>query len=176
MARRKTEFRKGGYYHVYNRGTARQPIFQNDGNYLFLLKKMKYYSRLYKISFIAYVLMPNHFHYLIRQDREIPVSQFMQRVFNSYTKAYNKQQNRTGRLFEGPYKVKEVESEEYVIRLCRYIHQNPIKSGLEMNLGMWPYSNLNEWLDKRNGDLIDKRFRSCFFQSGVEYEQFLRCQ
>ena len=174
MAKREIEYKKGGFYHAFNRGTNRQPIFQNDGNYIFLLKKVKKYKRICQISLIAYVLMPNHFHFLIRQDGDIPVSRFMQRVFNSYTKAFNKQQNRSGSLFEGPYKAKEVKADDYVIGLCRYIHLNPINAGLEKDLGSWPYTNVLEWLDRRNGDLIDKEFRSAFFQSAEEYEQFLK--
>lgn len=176
MAKREIVFKSGGYYHIYNRGANRLPIFQNNGNYVFLLKRMKKYSRMFQISFIAYVLMPNHFHFLIRQDGDVPISNFMQRVFNSYTKAFNKQQNRKGSLFEGPYKVKEVDSDDYVLGLCRYIHLNPIKAGLETVIGIWPYSNVLEWLGKRNGDLMDKKFRTDFFSSYVEYEEFLKIE
>lgn len=91
----------GQYYHVYNRGCNREPIFANDGNYLFLLQRAKRFLADYSLSVIAYCLMPNHYHFLLRPGKDDALSRFIQRLFNSYTQAFNIQQGRRGTLFEG---------------------------------------------------------------------------
>ncbi len=120
----------GYYYHVYNRGCNRERLFVNDENYLFLLKRAKSYLSEYPLSVIAYCLMPNHYHFLCRPEEDDSLSRYIQRLFNSYTQAFNKQQGRSGTLFEGRYKSILVDTDEYVIHLCRYIHVNPVRAGL----------------------------------------------
>lgn len=78
---------------------------------------------------IAYCLMPNHYHFLVRQEGEYPGGLLPQRIFNGYTKAYNKLYEHSGTLFERRYQVKQVESESHLLHLCRYIHANPIRDG-----------------------------------------------
>jgi putative transposase len=134
MAKRKGEFLPDHYYHIYNRGANRQPIFFEEDNYLFLLKKVNIFSAKYQMTVIAYCLMPNHFHFLLKQDAEESVSKFMQAVFNSYSKAINLAYHRSGTLFQGPFKSVLIESNEYLLHLCRYIHRNPLDGGLVDNL------------------------------------------
>ena len=117
--------------------------------------------------------MPNHYHLLVRQESESPVSEFMQAIFNSYTKAYNKAFNRTGTLFEGPYKAVQVEEDPYLLHLCRYIHRNPLDAGLVKDPDEWPYSNYLEWVGKRAGSLVDLEFVRDFFPRPGEYSRFV---
>ena len=125
----------GHYYHTYNRGCNREPIFANDGNYRFLLRRAKLFLADYPLSVIAYCLMPNHYHFLLRPEDDEALSPFLQRLFNSYTQAFNKQQHRSGTLFEGRAKSVPVDSDQYVLYLCRYIHLNPVKAGLVADPG-----------------------------------------
>lgn len=83
MAKRKTVFLPGHYYHVYNRGANRQPIFREEANYLLLLRRMKQYLAQYEITLLVYCLLPNHYHFLLRQESERSVSDLMQAIFNS---------------------------------------------------------------------------------------------
>jgi hypothetical protein len=117
--------------------------------------------------------MPNHYHFLIRQDGVELISAFIQRTFNSYTKAFNKSYQRTGTLFEGPFKSIHVEMDNHLIHLCRYIHLNPLEAGLVTNLDDWPYSNYLEWVGKRAGTLYDVQFVQTYFANPDEYEQFV---
>ena len=94
--------------------------------------------------------MPNHYHFLLRQTGDYSVSEFMQSIFNAYTKAFNKMYKRTGTLFEGPFKAIEVLKEDHLLHLCRYIHRNPLEAGLVKNISDWPYSNYTEWTRKKN--------------------------
>ena len=60
------QFVQGGYYHLYNRGARRLSIFRDKRDYLFALGLMKEYCRKFSLAMIAYCLMPNHYHFLVR--------------------------------------------------------------------------------------------------------------
>lgn len=173
MKPRRPPYLKNHYYHFYNRGVNRAPIFQEHDNYLFVIKKIKSYLSEFNLSMIAYCLLPNHYHFLIRQDRENPAGILPQRVFNSYTKAYNKRYQRTGTLFEGPYKVVMVENFSQLLHICRYIHANPVKHGLVKKVDLWLYSNYLEWAGARKGGLVDRDFIAEYFHSPGIYEDFV---
>ena len=163
----------GGYYHVYNRGCNRQPIFVSDSNYLFLLRRAKLFLADYPLSIVAYCLMPNHYHFLLHPQEDEALSRFIQRLFNSYTQAFNRQQHRSGTLFEGRAKSILVDTDEYVLHLCRYIHLNPVRAGLVMHPGEWPYSNYLEWVERRGGSLVDRPFVQSYFPTAADYETFV---
>ncbi len=158
---------------MYNRGSNRQPIFRSAQNYQFLLKRVKLYASEQQISLIAYCLMPNHYHFVLRQDSQVSLSDFIQAVFNSYTKAFNKAYERTGTLFEGPFQALPVTKDEYLIHLCRYVHRNPVEAHLTNNLHDWPYSNYLEWIGQRNGTLVDREFVRSHFITSEAYIQFV---
>ena len=172
MPKRKTLFKRGHYYHIYNRSTI-PLLFREHENYIYLLKWLHHYSREFNISVIAYCLMPNHYHFLFRQDGEIGISILMQRLFNRYSKAYNKRYGRTGTLFEARFKAILVEDENYLLHLCRYIHGNPVKAGLVNKLEDWPYSNFLEWVNLRKGKLIDRHFVKKYFATPELYKSFV---
>jgi putative transposase len=166
-------WQKGLYYHIYNRGARQLTIFRETTNYLFAISKIKEYSQAKRISVIAYCLMPNHYHFLLRQDGEEPAGDLPQFVFNSYSKAYNKKYAHSGTLFEGRFRAKVVESSGHLLHLCRYIHGNPVKDGLVAEPGDWPYSNYLEWIGERPGLLVDRDFIKAQFSNSEEYKRFL---
>ncbi len=86
----------GRFYHVYNRGCNRERIFCTEENYEYLLSQIKKFLPDAATSVIAYCLMPNHYHMLLRPERDGAIGRFVQRLFNSYTQAFNRQQSRTG--------------------------------------------------------------------------------
>ena len=96
-----------------------------------------------------------------------------QRVFNSYTKAYNKRYGHSGTLFEGNYRVKPVDAEGYLFHLCRYIHANPVIHGLVDEVADWPYSNYPEWVGEREGTLVDGEFVRAHFPVAAQYRAFV---
>ena len=166
----------GQYYHVYNRGVIHQNIFANRENYLFLLGKIKKYLPNYNLTFIAYCLMPNHYHFLIRVNEDDRLSPFLQILFNSYTQAYNRQQDRTGTLFEGGAQYRLVDTTEYVLQLSRYIHLNPVSAGLVRQPEDWEFSNYSEWIGMRNGTLVDLNFVRDFYPDLKSYAAFVRSE
>ena len=149
-------FVQGSYYHIYNRGAGRQAIFREERNYLYLLRLLKKVTIEDHLKVIAYCLLPNHYHWLLRQDGEAPAGQVPARVFRSYSQAFNRAYGRSGTLFEGPYKALPVETDAYFVTLCAYIHLNPVHHGLVVSPEDWPYSNYLEWIGKRAGTLIDR--------------------
>jgi putative transposase len=149
MAKRNIVFKKSRYYHVYNRGANRNKIFFAKENYLFLLKKLKEYSKKFNFAVIAYCLMPNHYHFLLRQDGDDPLNISIGFLFNSYSKAINKKYNKSGTLFEGHFKCVEVDDEKYLLELCRYIHRNPVDDKVTENIEEWVFSNYLEWTGER---------------------------
>jgi len=163
----------GHYYHIYNRGARQVTIFREPDNYHFVLYRVKEYCQELNLSMIVYCLMPNHYHFLVRQNGENPAGLLPQRVFNSYTKAYNKRYKHSGTIFEGRYKAIPVEQEPYLKHLCRYIHLNPVKDGIVNHVEDWPYSNYAEWIGTRNGTLVDRDFIGTYFGVGEDYKKFV---
>lgn len=163
----------GQYYHVYNRGTNHQSIFVNDENYHFLLHRIKQFIPLYAIRIIAYSLMPNHYHFLVGVEQDGALSPFFQRLFNSYSQAFNRQQKRTGTLFEGRAKSILIDDSSYVYALVRYIHLNPVVAGIVDAPEDWRFSNYLEWIGVRNNELFESQFRESFFSSPDEYKRFV---
>jgi putative transposase len=173
MPYRRIQFAQGQYYHIYNRGSGRQPIFRENDNYVFALRLVKKYTSTFNISAMAYCLMPNHYHFLLRQDGMESAGLVPQRVFNSYTKAFNKRYGSSGTLFEGRYQAIHVDKDVYLLHLCRYIHANPVKHGLVSRLEEWPYSNYHEWIGTRDGTLVDLAFVQEHFPAMQTYSQFV---
>ena len=119
--------------------------------------------------------MPNHYHFLLSQEADYSISQFIQAIFNSYAKAFNKMYNRTGTLFEGTFKSIHVHSSEYLVHLCRYVHRNPIETKIPLvdELEQWEFSNYPEWIDVRNGTMVDRKFITDLFKDGKSYRKFV---
>jgi REP element-mobilizing transposase RayT len=166
-------WQKGTYYHIYNRGISKSPIFREESNYLFVLRKIKEVCRENQLSLIAYCLQPNHYHFCTRQDGDHPAGNLPQFVFNSYTKAYNKKYEHSGTLFEGRFRAKAIQNSAHLLHLCRYIHGNPVKDGLVADPADWTYSNYLEWIGERQGTLVDHAFIQEQFGSAGEYKKFL---
>ncbi len=173
MPYRQDIFASGQYYHIYNRGAGKGRLFFNPCNYEFLLKLVARYHRNYGAGVIAYCLMPNHYHFLLRQETEEPLSKFINVLFNAYVQAVNRQQDRSGTLFEGRFRHVWIDREEYLVHLCRYIHWNPVKANLVSNPEDWPYSNYLEWIGRRKGVLKDDSFISERFHTPESYQHFV---
>src|SRR3989344_5719284 len=137
------------FYHVYNRGTDKRKIFLTNRDYERFLGLLYACngdtpvdlklqgSTLYEflaldrgteaIDVCAYVLMPNHFHLLVRSRREGDISKFMQKLSTGYTMFFNTRQERSGALFQGRYKASHISKDTYLAYLIAYIHLNPVK-------------------------------------------------
>ena len=103
---RKIQFRAGNYYHLYNRGVNRQPIFFDPDNWGYFIKRLRDYCPSDLIAIVAYCLMPNHYHILAYLKDDNLSTKIMQPLTVSYTKAVNRQQDRVGPIFQGAFQAK----------------------------------------------------------------------
>jgi|AntRauTorckE6833_2_1112554.scaffolds.fasta_scaffold05346_5 putative transposase len=149
MTTRSFSFASGEFYHIYNRGVDKRIIYKDLQGYtrftelLYVANTPKptdlrvirrRHENLYEwdrgdplVAIGAYCLMPNHFHILLTPLQENGVSTFINKLSTSYAMYFNKKHKRSGALFEGKFKAKHVESDEYLKYLFSYIHLNPVK-------------------------------------------------
>lgn len=142
---------KDGFYHVYNRGVAKQEVYLDIQDYKVFLKYLKEAlskpvikkvrrnvqgrsfqteQRLPKnfrneVELISYCLMPNHFHLLLKQNNIDSMQSFMRSITTRYSMYFNKKYKRIGPLFQGRYKAVIIAEDKYLLHLTRYIHMNP---------------------------------------------------
>ncbi|MEK7587286.1 MAG: transposase, partial [Patescibacteria group bacterium] len=131
-----------------------------------------------QVDILAFCLMPNHFHLLLKQTADVGISRFVSKFCDSYSKYFNIKHDRVGPLFQGPFKAVRVESEEQLIHLSRYIHLNPISSFLikESELDSYSWSSLPEYLAPLGNTLSNPKFISELFKSPGKYRDFVHNQ
>ena len=151
----------GNFYHIYNRGIDSCNLYTEPDNYEYFLSLYdKYISPI--ADTYAWVLMPNHFHFLVRlkEEEEVVAStshltgfenlsgveikqphQHFSNLFNAYTKAFNKRTGRHGNLFERPFKRKPIDNEWYLKQVILYIHNNPVHHGFCSHPMEYPWSS-----------------------------------
>ena len=115
---------EGAWYHIMNRGAGKQIIFHNETHYNLFLKLLSEIHNRYRIEVHAYCLMNNHYHLLIRTPLA-NLSRAMRHINGVYSQRYNGLQKTDGPLFRGRFKSIIIDSENYLLRLSRYIHLNP---------------------------------------------------
>jgi REP element-mobilizing transposase RayT len=165
---------KNTYHHLYNRGANKALIFFEVENYLYFLRRMKYYSKNFKIQILSYCLMPNHFHIFLKQTTdEFSISFFISSWLNSYVKSINQMYKRSGTLFESKTKSKQIIDDAYFKWVIKYILENPVHAGLAENITNWEFSNAKDLFGMRNGNLTDPNYVASFFQSREIMLEFL---
>jgi len=177
---RRTPLVNEDFYHVFNRGIARAPTFMSIANYKQAMLALSYYrflnppmslSRFKKlaveerrkllddlqetkkfIEIVSFVLMPNHFHFLIKQIRDNGISKFISQFTNSYTRYFNTVFDRVGPLFQGVFKSVHIETNEQLLHVSRYIHLNPVASNVirVKDLFFYPWSSFPDYLDSKS--------------------------
>ena len=150
----------GHCYHIYNRGNNQELIFFSRENYLYFLCKIRKHL-LPHLRLLAWCLMPNHFHLLVQAREETTAAACgaaFRVVLSSYTRAIQKQENRTGSLFQQQTKAKNMRdgAEQYGFTCFQYIHQNPLRARLVNELEQWPWSSYLDYVGVRNGTLCDQ--------------------
>lgn len=189
-------FEEEGIYHVFNRGVEKRDIFLDEQDYRIFL----YYLYIYvvpldqvlikhphlpirlcgknlspEIELFAYCLMPNHFHLLIKQKSFDGVSRLLKQLTNAYAKYFNDKYNRVGGLFQGRFKAVNIETNEQLLHTSRYIHLNPLASGLTKDLKTYQWSSYLEYINKKD-DLICSKETILFFFPTSKYEDFVMDQ
>ena len=128
-------------HHVIQRGNNRSDVFYDQADRRFYLSLLRKYSEKWDARVLAYCLMSNHVHLLVRPSRLASLPKLMQGVGLCYTQAVNRKYDRTGRLWESRYFSSVVEEERYLWAVTRYIEQNPVRAGLTTQPEEYPYSS-----------------------------------
>jgi len=194
-------------YHVFNRGINHQPTFLDKIEYKraklvidfyrfsnlptklskFLTlsndDRIKIMDNLRKennklVDILAYCLMPNHFHFLLRQLTDKGISKYLGNLQNSYTRYFNTRNERDGSLFLDQFKAKLITTDEQLIHVSRYIHLNPYTSyvvGNFNNLLQYQWSSLSEYLESKP-KICELETIMSYFKTPKAYQKFLEDQ
>jgi len=167
----KKSFVLDGIYHVYNRGVEKRNIFLDEADYLYFSSILR--SALKKeapedmignvlrnriqnfsdtITMLAYCLMPNHFHFLIKQQDEHSLDKFIKSVCTRYSMYFNRKYKRIGSLFETVYKAILIKDDAYFLHISRYIHKNPTKLHIDL---VKAHSSYAEYLGLKNTSWVN---------------------
>ena len=185
-------------YHIFNRGVNKNDIFFSQKDYNRFLAAAKHYiiknSKFSyekspvdnneandpvslasgpKIEILAYCLMPNHFHFLIKQLIDSGITMYMRRFMNSYVHYVNVKNKRLGPLFQGRFKNVLVDSDEQLLHVSRYIHLNPLVSNLVANLDDYPWSSYLTYTSSAEDRFISPQIISNMFKKKRDYKKFI---
>jgi len=200
---RKLVFVNNYIYHVYNRGIDERDIYLCKKDYLRFIELLKFYnSNSTKISYskfiklsqkdkdkfvqqhdqsgnlieiLAYCLMPNHFHLLLRQSLDGGITKYLSNVANAYAQYFNLKYKRKGTLYQGAFKAVFIESDAQLTHMSRYIHINPVVSSLvELSkLECYPWSSLKYYLNSTGSDFVNSKLVLSYFGSIEKYKNFI---
>ena len=195
MPLRKTILATGEIYHVFNRSVQGIPIFRGKTEYETFKETIRFYlqpepptkfsiyrmhSSRYKIkltrklvTIINFCLMPNHFHFTLRQEEENGIRNFIQRISNSFAHYFALKYQNSGPVFEGNFKAIRVENNEQLLHLSRYIHLNPVSAYLVENPRDYPYSSYSTYLGMEKEDFVEPAIILEQFTSPWQYEKFV---
>lgn len=153
------KFEPGTYYHIVNHAVGSDNLFRTEDNYRYFLKRYAHYMPSV-CSTLAYCLMPNHIHFLIKTHDEAKllkhpkykadfhklIMQQLSNLLNAYAKAYNKKYDRKGALWIDYTKRFQINSDRYLTSVINYIHQNPVKHGFTGKIDDWIFSSYQSML------------------------------
>ena len=207
MPYRKFPIVEGEIYHVFNRSAAGVPMFKQRKDYERAIQLVKYYrhrdlplrfslySRMSKenkqvyeetilakrrhcVEILAFCIMPNHVHFLLRPVCDGGISLFMTNLQHSYSKYFNTKYQRYGGLFQAMFKAVRIESEEQLLHVSRYIHLNPVTAYIitPKELDAYPWSSFGEYIENSEETLIHKAPIMNSFSSPEAYRSFVMDQ
>ena len=128
------------------------------------------------VDLVSFAMMPNHFHLLLKEHKNGGIAQYMQRILCSYTKYFNTKYEKSGHLFQGPYKAVGVNDNVQLLYLSTYIHRNPRELPKWKNKEhLYPWSSYQDYTTNNRWDeLLQQNIILSQFSNKKEYEQFLK--
>ena len=200
MGIRNIAFANGEYYHVFNRGVDKRIIFNDKSQQDFFFKRLqllnttdnsKYFNNQRNkhkdqdvngigdqlVSIVAYSLLPNHYHLLLKQEVDNGISQFMQRLGTSYTMFFNQQEKRSGSLFQGKFKATHLSGEYALSTVSAYVNLNHKHHRIDPAKNLVK-SSMFEYLDQELGECICNpvEIQAIIEESDglIEYKKFIK--
>jgi len=181
---RKNPFISDQYYHIYNRGVDKRDVFMSKKDlYRFMLsvkefnttcptgsirdcRRDKYDSntkRLYKrrkesvlVSIVCYCFNPNHFHFILKQEVDGGISEFLKRLLGGYTKYFNLVHNRSGSLFQGRFKSHLINDDQYFLKIFPYVNVNYLIHNIPSEKRHLTIASDKEY-ERMNFDIVSKK-------------------
>ncbi len=190
------EFSTGEWYHLFSRGNGKMDILRDDEDArVFLDRLMRSLGRDVQgaplhtggkrvqiriepferdaFSIAVYCLMPNHFHFLIRQNKDVSISKLFLKLLTSYSMYFNRKYDHVGHVFQDRIKAVHVVDDTQLKHLSAYIHVNPQVAKLVRDARKWPHSSYAEYLSPDTGGLCDTATILEHFKSAREYQRFV---
>lgn len=133
-----------GYYHIMNRGIAREKIFSSAADKNHYKKLAKSIFTEYPIEILAWCIMDNHFHYVLKGE-PTDFSHALRRLNQSYAMTYNRRRERVGHVFQNRFKGEYIDSDDYLFAAVRYVHMNPVKAKIVSHAGDFAWSSYGEY-------------------------------
>lgn len=155
------------YCHVIVQGINKEYIFKDNEmkeSYRTLLKRS---LKEINAQILAYCIMDNHVHILVYADKIEDMSKLMHKTNSSYAKLYNKKNNRVGYVYRGRYYVQPINTEIQMFHCIAYIHKNPVKANIVLQMKDYKYSSYNEFFGKK--DIISEKGIKLIFGSENNY-------
>jgi putative transposase len=144
-------------HHVVQRGHNRNAVFVGDGDYFYYLDSLGEWALKLQVKIYAWCLMTNHVHLLLDPGDEIKsIGLLMKRLAGRQTRHVNKQENRTGSLWDGRYKMSIVDSDQYFLQCCRYIELNPVKAKMVIHPENYHWSSYRENAGLSSSGIVDR--------------------
>lgn len=132
---------KTSFFHVITQGINKSYIFDKSEDIKYYIKLIYKLSKEHEIEIIAYCIMNNHAHMLIKTKKSDELSKYMQRLNCTYARYYNKKYDRVGYVFRDRYKSEGIYDEQHLYNCIKYIYDNPVKAGICSKAKDYPYSN-----------------------------------
>ncbi|MDR3619032.1 MAG: transposase [Paludisphaera borealis] len=134
---------EGGYcYHVLNRGNRRAEVFHKVGDYAAFLGLVAEASTRLPLPVLAYCLMPNHFHLVVRPDGDGDLSRWMHWLTTAHVRRYLRHYEGAGHVWQGRFKAFPCQDDDHLRTVVRYVERNPLRAGLVERAEDWPWSSL----------------------------------
>ncbi len=141
-------------HHVIQRGTDRQAIFRDAGDYGIFLGWLREASKQFSVAIHAYVLMSNHLHLLASPSDQIGLGRMMQWIGRHYVPYFNYKYQRSGTLWQGRYKTAVIDSERYFLTCSRYIELNPVRASMVLAPIDYQWSSYQHHIGARTDALV----------------------
>jgi putative transposase len=144
----------GGLYHALNRGNARATIFHKPEDYQAFERVLAAGLERYQIQLFCYVLMPNHWHLILRPTIDGEMSRFMRWITATHTMRYHAhyQTGGQGHVYQGRFKSFPIQDDEHFLTVCRYVERNPVRAEIVTSAEQWSWSSLRRWSQTREPD------------------------
>ncbi len=161
------------FLHVYNRGVDRSTLFFRSPDFEYFVDRMSGAMKDADLLMQLYVLMPNHFHVVVKQSKPFAVSDFMWSVCGGYARYVNRLRGRSGHLFQERFKVEKLDGPAALLRISRYIHFNPVKAGLAASYVDWKFGSGRLYAGKEVTPFIDSESIFSVTKGRENYLSFL---